>query len=66
MLTDKQLDKFKAPYKAHFGEDLGPEDVYEKATKLVRMMQIVYKPMTKAQHERVKARQKELECQRNE
>lgn len=59
-LTDKQLTKFKALYKKHFDEDLTPEDAYEKATKLVRMMQIVYKPMTVAQYLQVMEDKKRL------
>lgn len=30
VITDKQMAKFKALYKAHFGEDLGPQDALDK------------------------------------
>jgi len=31
VISDKQMAKFKALYKAHFGEDLSPQDVLDKA-----------------------------------
>ena len=60
MFTETQLTKFKALYKKHFGEELSPEDAYEKATKLIRMMQIVHKPMTLKQYHQVVERQRQL------
>jgi hypothetical protein len=60
MFTETQLTKFKALYKKHFGEELSPEDAYEKATKLIRMMQIVYKPITKTQYQQVMEDKRQL------
>jgi len=60
IFTEAQLDKFKALYKKHFNEELSQQDAYDKAVKLVRMMQIVYKPITQAQYDQVMARRREL------
>lgn len=54
------MAKFKALYKAHFGEDLGPQDALDKAMKLLVMMKIVYKPMTVEQYNRVQESRKRL------
>lgn len=59
-ISDKQLAKFKALYKSHFGEDLTPQDALDKAIKLVRMMEIVYKPMTVKQYQQVLERRRKL------
>ena len=58
VITDKQMAKFKALYKAHFGKDLTPQDALDKAMKLLVMMKIVYKPMTVEQYNQVQERRK--------
>ena len=60
VISDKQMAKFKALYKAHFGEDLSPQDALDKAMKLVTMMKIVCKPMTVEQYNQVQERRKQL------
>ncbi|MCB9823470.1 hypothetical protein H6802_00710 [Candidatus Nomurabacteria bacterium] len=59
-ISEAQLTSFKALYKQHFGEELSREDALEKALKLVRMMQLVYKPMTKEQYQQVIKRQQQI------
>ena len=59
-ISEAQLTTFKALYKQHFGEELSQEDALEKALKLVRMMQIVYKPIAKEQYQKVIKRQQQI------
>ncbi len=59
-ISEAQLTTFKALYKQHFGEELSQEDVLEKALKLVRMMQLIYKPITKEQYQQVIKRQQQI------
>lgn len=59
LLTDKQITKFQAIYKARFGKDISRAEAYDKGTKLVRMMQIIYKPMTKADYDRLQERRRQ-------
>jgi hypothetical protein len=59
-LTDENIASFQEIYKNKFGKEISREDAYEKASKLVRLMQIVYKPMTKEEFETTKKRQEEL------
>lgn len=59
-ISEAQLTNFKALYKKHFGEELSQEDAYEKALKLVRIMQLIYKPITKKQYQQVIKRQQQM------
>ncbi len=42
--------KFQALYKSEFGMEISREDAYEKGVKLLRLMSIVYKPMTEKEY----------------
>ena len=46
MLTDEQVDKFQDIYRKRFGKEISRADALEKGIKLVRLMDIVYKPIT--------------------
>lgn len=46
MLTDNQVSKFQTIYKNRFGKEISRADALEKGTRLVRLMQIVYQPIT--------------------
>lgn len=59
MLTNEQVRKFQEIYKQCFGKEISKEDAYEQGVKLVRLMEIIYKPMTKEEYEMVQKRRKE-------
>ena len=59
MLTEKSIAKFQEIYKARFHKDLSREEAYEKGIKLVRLMQIIYKPMTESEYLKLQARRKQ-------
>lgn len=44
-LKDEDLIKFQELYKSHYNMELSREDAYEKAMKLLRLVQIVYRPI---------------------
>ncbi|MFA5095682.1 MAG: hypothetical protein WC447_03435 [Candidatus Paceibacterota bacterium] len=46
MISDGALKNFQKLYKKHFDKDLTDQEALESATKLVRLVEIVYKPMT--------------------
>ena len=46
VLSDEDITKFQALYKSAFGTDISREDAYESGVKLLRLMSLVYKPMT--------------------
>lgn len=58
-LTDQQITKFQALYKARFHKNVDRKKAYDMGIKLVRMMQIIYKPMTVADFERLQERRRQ-------
>ena len=60
MLSNKHIQDFQALYKKHFGEDIDTQEALRQGTKLLRLMQLIYKPMKQAEFDAVQARKKEL------
>ncbi len=58
MISKESLDKYKAIYKNKFDKELSDQEALEQATKLVRLIEIVYKPMSKEDFERVRERRR--------
>jgi len=50
MLADKDIKSFMEIYKNRFGKELSREEAFEKATSLLRMIELVYKPMTEQEY----------------
>lgn len=59
-ISDQQLDRFIEIYRKNFGITIDRATALEKGAKLVRLMEIIYKPMTKDEFARVQERQTEL------
>lgn len=59
-VSPKALAEFKAIYKEQFGKDLTDQETYDKASNLLRLMDVVYRPMTKQDLEEVMKRREEL------
>jgi aldehyde:ferredoxin oxidoreductase len=53
MLSDEQITQFKMLYKKHFGEEISQEDARERGEKLIRLLKLVYKPMSKDEYEKL-------------
>lgn len=66
MISKEAFDEFKAIWKRNFGEDISDAKALESATKLVRLMEIIYRPMTREQFEAGEKRRKELAEQHGE
>lgn len=49
-LSDENIRSFQALYKSSFGMDISRQEAYEKGLKLLRLMEIVYQPMTEEEH----------------
>jgi hypothetical protein len=50
-LSEEHITKFQKLYKAHFGEELSRAEAYEKGMKLLHLVELIYKPITKEQYE---------------
>ncbi|MEK7576147.1 MAG: hypothetical protein AAB482_00460 [Patescibacteria group bacterium] len=59
MLSDEQVKKFQELWLKKFGKEISKEVAYEKGVKLLRLVELVYKPMTEAEFDLVKKRRKE-------
>ncbi|HEY4496698.1 MAG TPA: hypothetical protein VI432_00935 [Candidatus Paceibacterota bacterium] len=60
MLSKEAIDEFKKLYKEQYGEELNDFVASEAANRLVRMMDVVYRPIPKAweaEYNRIKAEQ---------
>jgi hypothetical protein len=60
MLSDEQVKKFQELYKKHFGEEIDKKDALKKSMKLLRLIQMIYKPMTQVEFEAVQKKREEL------
>ncbi len=59
MLTDKQIISFMEIYKNRFGKEISREEAFEKAASLLRMVELVYKPMTEQEYNNLQKRRQE-------
>ena len=60
MLSDEQIAKYQTLYKNRFGKDISRAEAYEQATKLTRLVELIYKPMTEAEYSRLQERRREI------
>ena len=59
MLSDEQVTKIQVLYQTHFGKTISREEAYEQGTKLLRLVEIIYKPMTAVEYQEVQERRRE-------
>ncbi len=52
ILSDENIKKFQALYKEKFGIEISKEEATEKGRTLVQLMSLIYKPITKKDHEK--------------
>lgn len=50
MLTDDQIKKFQQIHKEYFGTEISREEAYKSGSALIRLMQLIYKPVPKSQN----------------
>ncbi len=58
MISQEALKEYKEIYKKEFGKDISDAEALEQATRLLRLIEIIYKPMTKKEFEMVEKRRK--------
>jgi len=59
MLSDEQITKFQRLYKERFGREISREEAFEKGAKLIRLVELVYKPMSEAEYQKLQQRRRE-------
>lgn len=53
MLTEKQIHEFQTLYKKKFDKDISRDEAYSKGINLIRLMAIIYKPMTEEEYKKL-------------
>jgi len=56
MLSIQQITKFQELYEKHFDKEIDRDEICEKGVKLIRLMELIYKPMTKNEYELIQKR----------
>ena len=59
MLSDEQITKFQLLYKNRFGKIISRERAYEQGVKLIRLVELIYKPMAEAEYQQLQERRRE-------
>lgn len=63
-ISPEALEEFKRIYKKTFGKDLSEADTLDKATRALRLVELIYKPMTREDMEETQKRLKELRAKK--
>jgi len=66
MLSDEQIRKFQMLYKKHFGKEISQEEAYEKGANLIRLVELIYKPMTEDEYKQLQKRRKDTDDSESE
>lgn len=59
MLSHEQITKFQTLYKNRFGKKISKEEAYEQGIKLIRLVELIYKPMTEDEYKKLQERRRE-------
>ena len=59
-LTKEDISEYQELYRKRFNEEIGYEKAYEDFSKLLDLMEVIYRPMTKEGFERLQKRRREL------
>ena len=59
VLDSEQITKFQTLYKSRFGKEISREEAYEKGIKLMRLVEITYKPMTETEYQQLQERRRQ-------
>jgi hypothetical protein len=59
MLTEEQIKTYQVLYKNRFGREIGREEAIEKGTKLLRLVELIFVPMTETEYQKLQERRRE-------
>ena len=58
MLSNEQVATFQNLYRQHFGREISREEAYEQGVKLIRLVELIYKPMTETEYQKLQERRR--------
>ncbi|MFA4880447.1 MAG: hypothetical protein WC650_02385 [Candidatus Doudnabacteria bacterium] len=56
MITDVQIAKFQTLYKNRFGKTISREEAFDMGVKLIRLVELIYKPMKENEYQELQKR----------
>jgi len=59
MLSDKQITKYQTLYKNRFGKDISRKEAFDMGVKLIRLVRLIYKPMTENEYQKLQERRRQ-------
>jgi len=59
MFSDQEIIKFQKLCEKHHGKKINRKDAYEKGAKLIRLLELIYQPITKDEYKLVQKRREE-------
>ncbi|MFA5172927.1 MAG: hypothetical protein WC435_00785 [Candidatus Paceibacterota bacterium] len=59
MISKKELEKYKAIYRKHYSKEISDQEALEQGIKLIRLIELVYKPITKDEYKKLQKRRRE-------
>jgi len=61
MLSDEQITKFQALYKNRFGKEISREEAFKQGAKLIRLVELIYKPIAEKDYRLLQKRRQETQ-----
>ena len=58
MLSDEQITRYQTLYKNRYGKEINREEAYEQGAKLIRLVELVYQPITQDEYQQLQTRRK--------
>ena len=58
MLTNQQVTRFQKLYKTRFNKKISREEAYKQGVKLIRLVELIYQPMTEAEYQQLQERRR--------
>ena len=59
MLSDEMITKYQELVRKRFNRAISREEALENGTKLLRLVELIYKPMTENEYQRLQERRKQ-------
>ena len=58
MLSDEMITKYQGLVKKRFNREISREEALENGTKLLRLVELIYKPMTEEEYKQLQERRR--------